>query len=316
MSTFDDLVRQVAHSLWQSRGCPIGSDQDDWFTALSIVNGIVNARSEGPSAFFHCFTRSRNIDDAFETLRMMLDIGILLTPEQLTFYPSPRVTQSRLSMAFIPSHELYRHSLRFGPFALKMASYATLAGDFGASPVWYIPSFIKKDTGANMFEHGAEVAEGLAKTQQWIHDMRNDPLRADERHEPHRIMRLCLRLIYPTHYKDSTDIRDLYFLQREWRIIRRDSQLNRCIELNHAERNRLLKHNPSFFGADVSVWSESAGAMVAKPRVDATFKLDVSFADVVSEIIVPGSVTRRVKDELKPPVPIVEAERYEYGYHQ
>lgn len=167
MNTFDDLVRQLAHCLWKSRGCPSGSDQHDWFAALSIVNGILSAQSETPSVFFHCFTRSRSIDDAFDTLRLMLDIGILLTPEQLTFYPSPNVAQSRLSLAFIPPHELFRHSLRFGPFALKMAPYTTLVGNFGASPVWYIPSFIKKDTGVNMFQHGAEVVEGLAKTQQF-----------------------------------------------------------------------------------------------------------------------------------------------------
>lgn len=64
---------------------------------LSIVNGVISTQSETPSAFFHCFTRSRSVNDAFETLRLMLDIRILLTPEQLTFYPSPTVTQSPMS---------------------------------------------------------------------------------------------------------------------------------------------------------------------------------------------------------------------------
>ena len=29
----EDAVAILAHQLWEKRGCPIGSDQDDWFQA-------------------------------------------------------------------------------------------------------------------------------------------------------------------------------------------------------------------------------------------------------------------------------------------
>ena len=31
-------IAAVAHQLWLERGCPIGSDQEDWFRAEAMVN--------------------------------------------------------------------------------------------------------------------------------------------------------------------------------------------------------------------------------------------------------------------------------------
>jgi hypothetical protein len=33
IDTNESLVRVRAYELWQARGCPDGSDQEDWFTA-------------------------------------------------------------------------------------------------------------------------------------------------------------------------------------------------------------------------------------------------------------------------------------------
>jgi hypothetical protein len=145
--------------------------------------------------------------------------------------------------------------------------------------------------------------------------MRNDPNRADQRHEPHRITRLLLRLLYPTHYKDSTDVRSLYFLQREWRIIRRDSELDQFKGLTNDDRTYLRDRNESFFGANINVWSEDAGAIVAQPRINATYKLSAPFVDIVSEIIVPTVALARVQ-KLNPGVRVTHSEQYEYGFHQ
>jgi hypothetical protein len=38
-----ERVRLLAYSLWQQRGCPIGSPEDDWFRAESELR--VEARS-------------------------------------------------------------------------------------------------------------------------------------------------------------------------------------------------------------------------------------------------------------------------------
>jgi hypothetical protein len=36
-------IEQLAYQLWLERGCPIGSDQEDWFRAENMLN----ARSQG-----------------------------------------------------------------------------------------------------------------------------------------------------------------------------------------------------------------------------------------------------------------------------
>ncbi len=31
-------IEQLAYGLWMERGCPIGSDQEDWFRAENMLN--------------------------------------------------------------------------------------------------------------------------------------------------------------------------------------------------------------------------------------------------------------------------------------
>jgi len=320
--SFDDLVRQLAHQIWQTRGCPHGSDQQDWFAALAIVNALTDARSNAPAEFFHCFTRpnerktaDENLRDAFDTLKLMLDMGILLTPEQLSFNKQGPVTQSRLSLAFIHPHELFLHSKKFGPFALRMQPYEAMVGVFGASPVWYIPSVLKEGFDSDLFEHGTELFAGLARLQHWLEEMEHDPARSEQRHEPHRTSRLVARLLYPTHYEPSTKIRDIYYMQREWRIIRRESDLDKLANLNEGEKSNLMKHNARFFGGKVTVWSESDKARVDQPRIDATWKLNAKFSEVVSEILVPNIMVDAVR-ALNPGVPVGRSDQYCYGFHE
>ncbi len=50
MSTVSDSVKtaiaSVAHQLWLERGCPIGSDQEDWFKAEVILKNALGVKSE------------------------------------------------------------------------------------------------------------------------------------------------------------------------------------------------------------------------------------------------------------------------------
>jgi hypothetical protein len=41
------LVALRAYELWQARGCPVGSDQEDWFNAEEELRSHV---SQGPAA--------------------------------------------------------------------------------------------------------------------------------------------------------------------------------------------------------------------------------------------------------------------------
>ena len=311
---FDTLVQELAYGLWERRGRPHGTDQKDWFDALALANAITNARSSTPPAFFHCFTRSQDPDDAFGTLRLMLNVGILLTPEQLKFRARPYVTQTRLSLAFIPPHEVAHHARAFGHFALRLRCFREVVGKLGAFPVWYVPYATKEDNTPSVSEHGAKLLEWMAKLQRWIHDMRNDPAREAQRHEPHRTTRACLRLLYPTHYEHTMELNKLHFLQREWRIVRwDDSDLDRFAELTDAERNEVLQHNRKFFSADVEVWSDEKNDMAKVRRVDSTYKLKAAFSDVVAEVLVPDSMIAKVK-ALNPGGPVSSINQHQFGF--
>src|SRR5580698_9054923 len=41
-------IARVAYQLWQERGCPIGSDQEDWYRAEAMVENAVVATCEEP----------------------------------------------------------------------------------------------------------------------------------------------------------------------------------------------------------------------------------------------------------------------------
>ncbi len=39
-------IEEAAYYLWQQRGCPIGSDQEDWFRAESLLTEVQKAVNE------------------------------------------------------------------------------------------------------------------------------------------------------------------------------------------------------------------------------------------------------------------------------
>jgi hypothetical protein len=43
-------IAALAYQLWLDRGCPIGSDQDDWFRAESLLKSRSEDASEQPPA--------------------------------------------------------------------------------------------------------------------------------------------------------------------------------------------------------------------------------------------------------------------------
>jgi len=38
----EDVIAVAAYYLWQQRGCPIGSDQEDWFLAEALLKDPKN----------------------------------------------------------------------------------------------------------------------------------------------------------------------------------------------------------------------------------------------------------------------------------
>ena len=45
-----DDIAALAHRLWQDRGCPIGSPEEDWFEAQRQLSSPVEAATENDSA--------------------------------------------------------------------------------------------------------------------------------------------------------------------------------------------------------------------------------------------------------------------------
>jgi hypothetical protein len=42
-------ISTIAYQLWLDRGCPIGSDKDDWFRAEAVLRYTLVVRYEDPS---------------------------------------------------------------------------------------------------------------------------------------------------------------------------------------------------------------------------------------------------------------------------
>src|ERR1035441_1660947 len=49
VSPTESEIATVAYQLWLERGCPIGSDQEDWFRAEAMLKNALVAKCEDPS---------------------------------------------------------------------------------------------------------------------------------------------------------------------------------------------------------------------------------------------------------------------------
>jgi hypothetical protein len=67
VSPTDNEIATVAYLLWIERGCPHGSDQDDWFVAEAILKKLVAKCQElprrPPAPSFDARTQSEMLDE-------------------------------------------------------------------------------------------------------------------------------------------------------------------------------------------------------------------------------------------------------------
>jgi hypothetical protein len=49
VSPAEGEIATVAYRLWLERGCPVGSDQEDWFLAEAVLKNALLAKREDPS---------------------------------------------------------------------------------------------------------------------------------------------------------------------------------------------------------------------------------------------------------------------------
>jgi hypothetical protein len=310
MSSSKSATEHLAYRLWESRGRPIGDAERDWFEAQRLVHDVAVEYAHSTPEFYHCFTRKGGSEEALRTLRLMLDIGILLTPERIEFGDERCFTQVRLSLGLLRDHELCSHADKFGCFALRLAPYLDVAAKLGAMPVWYFHQFFRKLGHGDGFRHGAELIRLLREAQRWIHSKQND----NERHESFAFTQAAARLMYPTQFTD-TAIEETYFLQREWRVIRwGNTSLGRVTELSDSDREKLLSHNPELFSKrKFPVWSDEKHQMTEVTMIETTYKLSLPLQDVVKEILVPPSLVMDV-NAMNPGVPVRSWHEFRYGW--
>jgi hypothetical protein len=48
VSPTESEIATVAYQLWLDKGCPVGSDQEDWFRAEAMLKNAIVANCEGP----------------------------------------------------------------------------------------------------------------------------------------------------------------------------------------------------------------------------------------------------------------------------
>jgi len=48
VSPTESEIATIAYQLWLEKGCPIGSDQEDWFRAEAMLKNTLAVRSEDP----------------------------------------------------------------------------------------------------------------------------------------------------------------------------------------------------------------------------------------------------------------------------
>lgn len=56
-------IATIAYQLWLDNGCPVGSDQEDWFRAEAMLNNALVAKCEGVSrspSISRCETRTKS----------------------------------------------------------------------------------------------------------------------------------------------------------------------------------------------------------------------------------------------------------------
>ena len=107
--------------------------------------------------FYHSFPRPRQEESPAETarrgwaiLKSMRKLGLVLAPEVVEWHtpvslgtPSPiQVVQRRICFTELSQHELRKHSMRFGPFALEFETNALRRA--GALPVIYMPQALSE----------------------------------------------------------------------------------------------------------------------------------------------------------------------------
>ena len=109
--------------------------------------------------FYHCFpywvgktndSRENAVDCAKEILSLILEFGLLLTPEEIVFRGEPfrdgttgppvRIFQKRFCLTELAADEIADHAAVFGPVALEFD--ATVIRRLGAMPVVYVPQAI------------------------------------------------------------------------------------------------------------------------------------------------------------------------------
>jgi hypothetical protein len=183
--------------------------------------------------FYHCFPRRpgqtplETRDQGLATLRLMLELGLLLVPERQSI-KGIELTQGRMCFTALHPRELWNHSLQFGSFAIEFSAEGFLS--LGGLPAIYLP---ERDTGEyDLSDAGARFIHGLGYVREVLLALKDskspdvlNPVQAVLKNRTDLanlawVPVIAQNLFYPVDSAKHVKVGKLgYYSQREWKII-------------------------------------------------------------------------------------------------
>lgn len=203
---------------------------------------------------YHSFPRRNySIEKAINIFKSVLDFGLLVTPEIITWQNSDhepiRVGQKRVCFTALEGPELVRHSEIFGKFSIgfKRSDLETI----GITPVFYVSRSLSSVQSQNI---GSFYIERISQTLVLIEQFKLEHKKIRFRNtnvsvqDIENFMRYLPCLFYPI--EDLREDREkMYFSQKEWRIVgnlyyKGKPQFTRLTE---RQKDEIVKIDPAFF---------------------------------------------------------------------
>jgi len=199
-----------------------------------------------PSRFIKEYDEA--IEKGYKTLESIVDIGLLLTPEEVNWesHLGPigavrlRIRQKRISFTFLEEKDIRDHMIKWGPFSLVFSFDSIRA--LGAMPLFYVPC-VRNSSSDSALPPQVMMAR-LWKAWQ-ILELLDSNCRAG--------IQGLFGLLYPTEYGKKEEEKLANYRLKEWRItgnslnVLFDQKLVEEYELEHAERLELKNFDQCFF---------------------------------------------------------------------
>jgi hypothetical protein len=202
-----------------------------------------------PSRFIKEYDEA--IEKGYKTLESIVDIGLLLTPEEVNWesHLGPigavrlRIRQKRISFTFLEEKDIRDHMIKWGPFSLVFSFDSIRA--LGAMPLFYVPC-VRNSSSDSALPPQVMIGR-LWRAWQILGLLDSNCLAG---------IRGLFGLLYPTEYGKEKEEKLGNYKLREWRITGNSlevlfaQKLIERYELELEEKQRLRDLDQKFFCED------------------------------------------------------------------